>query len=567
MDFLNKAYAQLLDLFRSMTMGARIVSGLLLIVVVVSVAYLFNHQVSGPDEFLMNGESFPAAQLPAMLAAFGKANLSSFQMEGNRIRVPHSQQSAYMGALADANSLPKNFGDYLLPAVDDPNPFEPSSQKKEKMKIALEHELALIIGSMRGIESASVLYDRQTDNGLSQKEVVTATVSVTPAGNEELDEQRVQTIRQVVAGAISGLSPKNVVVADLTSGASYRGNSDGGPGIGSDDAYGFTKRMYEKDWEDKIHGALAYISGVIVKVNVELNPELKLNQSQVKVDPKPVPIDVRESSKTSNTTGAASGGRPGLAAQGGTNVGASVATSASTGPKSEDETSTTSQKNAVSSENIVTERAPLTPRRVTVTVGVLSSYYEKIWEEQHPAAPGTEAKKPTANDLATIEIDEKKKIQEFVAQLIPLPPRTAADGAPIEVTPMVSVMTFQHIASAPILPPSVAEKGLSWLGQYWSTLGTIGLGMVSLMMLRSMVRAVPATESPRSTPAVSASSNSLSQASENDDSSPVEVQEAAAKLKRRVKSGPSMRDELVEIVRDDPDAAANILRSWIGSAT
>ena len=29
----------------------------------------------------------------------------------------------------------------------------------------------------------------------------------------------------------------------------------------------------------------------------------------------------------------------------------------------------------------------------------------------------------------------------------------------------------------------------------------------------------------------------------------------------------SLRDELVEIVREDPDAAANILRNWIGSAT
>ena len=68
----------------------------------------------------------------------------------------------------------------------------------------------------------------------------------------------------------------------------------------------------------------------------------------------------------------------------------------------------------------MTERAPLTPRRVTVTVGVLSSYYEKIWEERHPAAPGTEPKKPVANDLATIETDEKKNIQDFVKQLIPL---------------------------------------------------------------------------------------------------------------------------------------------------
>jgi flagellar M-ring protein FliF len=130
------------------------------------------------------------------------------------------------------------------------------------------------------------------------------------------------------------------------------------------------------------------------------------------------------------------------------------------------------------------------------------------------------------------------------------------------------VMTFQHIASAPILPPSVAEKGLSWLGQYWSTLGTIGLGMVSLLMLRSMVRAVPSAESARSAPAAATSAASPSQTFESDEkSSPAEVQEAAVKLKRRVKSGPSMRDELVEIVREDPDAAANILRSWIGGAT
>ena len=41
---------------------------------------------------------------------------------------------------------------------------------------------------------------------------------------------------------------------------------------------------------------------------------------------------------------------------------------------------------------------------------------------------------------------------------------------------------------------------------------------------------------------------------------------ATAIRRRRAKSGPSPRDDLVDIVRDDPDAAANILRNWIGSA-
>ena len=49
MDFLNKAFAQVADLFRSMTPGARLTAGLLLVVVVVSVGYLFTHEMSGPE--------------------------------------------------------------------------------------------------------------------------------------------------------------------------------------------------------------------------------------------------------------------------------------------------------------------------------------------------------------------------------------------------------------------------------------------------------------------------------------------------------------------------------------
>ena len=43
---------------------------------------------------LMGGEPFSAAQLPAMEAAFAKANLSDYEVEGNRIRIPGGQQAA-----------------------------------------------------------------------------------------------------------------------------------------------------------------------------------------------------------------------------------------------------------------------------------------------------------------------------------------------------------------------------------------------------------------------------------------------------------------------------------------
>jgi flagellar M-ring protein FliF len=105
MDFLNQTVAQVNDLFRSMTPGARVTAGLLLLLVVISLGYLFTQQISGPDDYLMNGEPFSASELPAMEAAFSKAGLTNYKIDGARVRVPNGKQADYMGALADAKAL------------------------------------------------------------------------------------------------------------------------------------------------------------------------------------------------------------------------------------------------------------------------------------------------------------------------------------------------------------------------------------------------------------------------------------------------------------------------------
>ena len=98
MDFINKALAQLGELFRSMTPAARITAGMLLVVIVISVTYLFNHQFSSGDAYLFGGEAVSASEIGPMQAAFGKANLNDAEFDGNRIRVPSGKQAAYMAA-------------------------------------------------------------------------------------------------------------------------------------------------------------------------------------------------------------------------------------------------------------------------------------------------------------------------------------------------------------------------------------------------------------------------------------------------------------------------------------
>ncbi len=117
MDFLNKSLAQLSELFRSMTPGARVTAGLLLAVVVVSVGYLFRQSTGGPDAFLFGGEPLSDGQLTRVEAAIAQAGLSGSQREGNRIRVPAGQQAKYLAAVADGGALPPNFNTILEEAA------------------------------------------------------------------------------------------------------------------------------------------------------------------------------------------------------------------------------------------------------------------------------------------------------------------------------------------------------------------------------------------------------------------------------------------------------------------
>ena len=69
MEFLNRAIAQITDLLRSMTPGARIATGLLLVLVPISLAYLFTYRNSSADDYLLNGVSLEPADMEAMQAA------------------------------------------------------------------------------------------------------------------------------------------------------------------------------------------------------------------------------------------------------------------------------------------------------------------------------------------------------------------------------------------------------------------------------------------------------------------------------------------------------------------
>ncbi len=552
MNFLNNAIAQVSDLFRSMTPGARVTAVLLLAVVVVSFGYLFRQGTAGPDAYLFGGEPLSDGELDNIETALGKAGLSGFEREGNRLRVPGGQKAAYLGAIADAGVQPANFNTILEKALNTSKMWDSREQARERIKDARQRQLSEIVRAMNWVEEAVVLYDEQEARGLSPKKKVTASVNVQPKMGHVVDAQKRAMLRKFVASAIVGLDPNDVTVTDLASGSA----GAGGGGIDAamfDDPFYQRKVAFEQYMREKIENVLDTIPGVIVEVNAELDDTASKSTTSAKRDAKnSVAVRETEASEKSVKSAADGGGEPGPRSQGPNPT--NVAAAPQRQNQDERSSSKTNTESLPGFDSEVVTTQGFTPKDVLATVMIPTKYFETVWRNQNRAA--TDPPKP--EELKVVESEVTAKVVKMVEQLLV---KTADQLR--DTRQRVAVVALDAPPAPVIEPPSIASKALAWSGQYWNTLAMLGVAMFSLMVLRSVVKGGPPSVAKQETPPVVLAHNTTeaTPASEAPDAEPSD-----GRPKLKLKKGTSVKDDLVEIVREDPDAAADILRSWIGKA-
>ena len=480
MDVLNRAYALLYDRYRSMTPGARLMAGLLMVVVILSAGYLFTHQMANPDVDLMHGVPLSAAELQIIEAALGKAGLR-YEIHGASILVPRGQEAACMAALHDADALPKQCGDVLSTALNSTGPFEDHRVTDQKAKLALQEVLAKAIGAMPGIERASVLYDVDNKPGFNKEKVATAIAFVKSVGANQLSEAQVAAIRQAVGGgAVASLKPENVTVADLSGGRTWYAHAEDGGSGGEENLYLAVQRTYEQGLRTKILNALCYIPQVTVEVSVDLDRERGTHIRQDRRSPR----DERHNAEpVRGHVQAGHPDRPAATAQQPNT--AAVLNALLNGGHSDEEARDAEAADLGSHEHVEKESVGLTPLRASVSVGVPVSYFKNVWQERNPIEAGRPAPKPSAAALKQIQAECCAMIQKHVATLLPLPEGAAK---PAE---SVTVSTFEPIPVQEPPPPDFNETLLNWLRQSWTTLGMIALGLLSLLIVRSIVRSAP----------------------------------------------------------------------------
>jgi flagellar M-ring protein FliF len=561
MDFVNKVSTQAAELLRSLSSAARLAAGLLVAVVVVSLVYLVQSQVTRGDEFLLDGRQFSAGELTSIEAAFAQAGLGGSTVAGNRIRIPHGQKAAYVAALAEANALPADFYKYFDDAVAAENPFVSSRSLELKHANAKMKELALIISRMQGIESATVQFDEEARPGLARTKQKTAMVAVWMAGGSLGDDQ-VRAIRNVVASAYAGLPRRSITITDMTSRLTFGGA--GGPDdfAEGESTYASYKLQFERDWQRKIADQLSTIPGVKVNVNVDLWPEARHTGTSATSDPHPVSPNSNPSKSQIATRPSSHGSEPAAAPSsvGNQPIAVTRGSAAREAASSESQSEPTM---VAGREQIVSTGPPLAPKHVTAAIDVPASYYVKVWRERNQTLSRQSLQSASSAAIAQIETEVRARIRETVRHLVP----PVGEGA--DPYAHITVSTYTDLPAQAAASQAAAVLAQAWLTENWRTLALVLLGCSCLFLVRSMVRSTAAKPTAAPTTALaSARCDGRMLAGASAAAAKVAEQPPAdpAMRKRFQSSGADLKSELQNLVKENPDAAASVLRMWIGDA-
>jgi flagellar M-ring protein FliF len=308
-----------------------------------------------------------------------------------------------------------------------------------------------------------------------------------------------------------------------------------------------------------------------VDVNVEIDPTLNEETDILTYNDKPTTIQSTTSKKDATSQKQTAGGRPGTEPNALANKGASL-----NNPGAPDQSSITKElvendKRVTGNTLTRTEKAGLQTLRAAFTVSVPFSYYQKAatvrWLALNPGKLASDAPPFTEAELLRVKKETETNIQ---LTLTPILPKGAAGE---DKLPKVNVTDYLDMPVPGPPLPSTTALALEWLSESWQTLALFGMVGVALMSLRSFAKVAPSSndsafERGFDLPLDDASDIDLSSLTEEESNLFVDPPNSENPPKPRlITTGGDVKTDLTSMVRENPDAAATLLRNWIsGSA-
>lgn len=539
MEVLQRTWNQFQELFARMTTSQKVAMLAIVALVAGTFGYLLFSEIGGDSYVpLTYGKAFSSQELDRAEDALLNAGLSDFKRVGFRLNVPQSQLEEYHKVLFAQGAMPHNWADEWEKQFNDSGPLRGNKEMDERKEIARAKLASQMIAALPDVESANVIWDKETGVRWPHSPKLTATVFVNPKIGHQISPQLAQAIQISIAGMKANLSRDNVTVLDMESGDVFLQDDTQDP-LGDK----FLQRIshLREMYRGEILKAIDYIEHVRVAVNVDTDKVLRAIRETHSLDPKksvPVVESTRSDIRSSRDVPAKT--EPGQVPNGPLNIDSSISNERT----QQIELTESDVVTSPAYETLREELIGATPNSVSVSIVIPEEYYRTaVLQSGRVAQDASEDEIKKA--VAAAKQLENDAVQKRVAKLLPV-----QAGATPE--------SFVDVSSYVRIPKEIPETstsvvaGAQWFFAQWgSVIGLLLFAMWSLWMLnRSMQKMVEQTPPPPSL--------------EVEEEESEEDEEEIPELER---PDTRSRDALQYIVRDNPEMTASIISKWIQDAS
>lgn len=562
MNVLTNFGKQLSELFSSLTPSARIMAGLMFGIIVISLGWIVNTEMSSDYESLLGGITLSNTDMDRIETAFGDAQLRDYHREGKQIRIPRGQKDQYLKALSGADALPKAWGSEIDRALNEGNAFESVEKFNARLQTADERELSNTLKLIPGIEFAAVRYDEQR-KGFGRETDRVCSIQLKGHGGTPISESTLRRIAEHVSKHFAGLQKSNISVFDLGSTTVFSESDD--PRSASENPVLEARRKWEAYFDGKIGAVLSDYGAVKLMVDVEIDPTLVQEQEKLAYDPTAVTLQSIESRKDLESAKAAPSGPPGSDVNGIGNKAQRIESTAA-GQSSKVKESEANERRVAGHDASRSERAGLTPTKVAVSIGIPESHYRKVFDHRYrintPDTTAADIPAPTPQQLAELKLELDATVRSAV-ETVAMGVREGDDRKPF-----VNVYAYPDLPPPEFPEPSMSSTALTWLGQSWSTLALLVVVLLSLGMMFSWVKSQGDATPDRKFAegfGLEVPENMGDELDIGDDAASGEAGPGRAKPEFSVTGG-EMKEDLSTLIKENPDAVVNLLKTWIGDA-
>jgi len=207
--------------------SVRMVTLASIIVAILAVLHVSQRQSNAPMQELLQGCKLENRDLHRMQIAFGQAGLSDFKIKEGRVWVPQAKQSAYLAAVNGHNAIPAELKfSPDLATTDSGNPFLSRSQQEYREHARRKNQIREMVIRLPFVDQAWFEMDQAPRQNAFSDTKRSAVLSIRSTPEAQLRVAHVDTIKQMVAGAVTDLSVENIVVIDLDNGFAHQDNID-----------------------------------------------------------------------------------------------------------------------------------------------------------------------------------------------------------------------------------------------------------------------------------------------------------------------------------------------------